>query len=131
MLFRSVLYSDRPAAAGKYSCEISNGVGSDVCHAHVSLGKGKSTDLPTAFHSSATLSHYFHFLRWSMITLISLLTEENVTSLFNTENMKQSLLCDHQQLGNLSFNIMSEAQKMVRSSCPSTSLKMCYVYCPS
>ena len=73
-----VLYSDRPAAAGEYCCEITNTTGSDVCHAHVSLGKGKSTDLPTAFHSSANhLSHYLHFLRWCTITLISLLTEYN------------------------------------------------------
>ena len=80
-----VLYSDRPAAAGKYSCEITNAAGSDFCHAHVRLGKGKSIDPPTAFHSSANLlSHYLHFLRWCMITLISLLTENNVTSLFNT-----------------------------------------------
>ncbi|KAK0143511.1 Titin [Merluccius polli] len=88
-----VLYSDRPAAAGKYSCEISNEAGRDVCHAHVTLGKGTSNNLLTAFHSSAHLpDNYLNFLRWCMITLISLLTENNSNSLFNTGNMKQSLL---------------------------------------
>ena len=83
-----VLYSDRPAAAGKYSCEISNGVGSDVCHAHVSLGKGKSTDLPTASRSSANLlGNYLHFLKWCLITLISLLENNNKNCLFHTGNM--------------------------------------------
>ena len=59
-----VLYSDRPLAAGKYSCEITNEIGSDFCQAHVSLGKSKNSDLPTAFHSSANL-------------IISPLTENN------------------------------------------------------
>lgn len=35
-----ILNSDRPDAAGTYSCEISNGAGSDVCYAHVRLGNG-------------------------------------------------------------------------------------------
>lgn len=33
-----VLNSDRPDAAGTYSCEICNGAGTDVCQARVSLG---------------------------------------------------------------------------------------------
>ena len=78
-----VLYSDRPAAAGKYSCEISNGVGSDVCHAHVRLGKGKSTDLPTASRSSANLlGNHLHFLRWCLKTLISVL--KRITQIFSS-----------------------------------------------
>lgn len=33
-----ILNSDRPAAGGTYACAISNGAGSDKCHARVSLG---------------------------------------------------------------------------------------------
>lgn len=33
-----VLYSDRAAAAGKYTCEISNAEGTDICHSHVKIG---------------------------------------------------------------------------------------------
>ena len=33
-----VLNSDREEARGRYTCEISNAEGSDICHAYVKLG---------------------------------------------------------------------------------------------
>lgn len=34
-----VLNSDREDAVGRYTCEISNAGGTDICHANVKLGK--------------------------------------------------------------------------------------------
>lgn len=34
-----VLNSDREEAVGRYTCEISNAEGTDICHANVKLGK--------------------------------------------------------------------------------------------
>lgn len=44
-----ILNSDRPTAAGTYACEISNGAGSDVCHARLSLGNVSKPLLALSF----------------------------------------------------------------------------------
>lgn len=45
-----VLYSDRAAAAGHYTCEISNAEGTDTCHAHVKIG-----NILTHLHLTVTM----------------------------------------------------------------------------
>lgn len=44
-----VLNSDRVAAAGKYSCEISNAESSAICHAHVHIGNTLTLSFPYMF----------------------------------------------------------------------------------
>lgn len=60
-----VLYSDRMEAAGRYSCEVDNGVGSDKCEAEVSI-LGKMINMRVSTHdffdcysSSSVIIHPF------------------------------------------------------------------------
>lgn len=47
-----VLHSDTEAAAGTYTCEISNCGGSDVCHARVKLGNSFKKSAPLCWLSN-------------------------------------------------------------------------------
>lgn len=55
-----VLNSDREEAKGRYTCEISNSEGSDVCHAYVKLGNKPQQCLWCASFISC--------MKWIMVT---------------------------------------------------------------
>lgn len=52
-----VLYSDRPTAAGKYTCEISNAEGTAACHAYVKLGNASTCTNTNPDCSSGSCGH--------------------------------------------------------------------------
>ncbi len=53
-----VLNSDREEAVGRYTCEISNAEGPDICHADVKLGK--TPELLTSLQGFRNHFYYLH-----------------------------------------------------------------------
>lgn len=62
-----VLNSDREEAKGRYTCEISNAQGSDICHAYVQLGNTN----PQHTACSSVIIHSAHEM--TLVPLVELL----------------------------------------------------------
>jgi len=56
-----VLSSDREEAVGKYSCEICNAGGTDICHANVKLGKRGAAHPQQGFSFSCNKPNFYCF----------------------------------------------------------------------